>query len=114
MPEQIVIKGAGVPGAPNSYYSEAKTLVANGADDSPPTAGYTVIPDVGFIMPIALPANVSLALRTSESPPEYVTVVAAGGPGLTWSDGSNVFAVNHDPVASPETEITYYVLAEKP
>ena len=114
MPEQIVIKGAGVPGAPNSYYSELKDLVANGDGSSPPVAEFTLIPDIGFLMFADLAATLSVVLRTDDSPESFVTIIAASGQGLVWSDGANVFLKNTAPPASPELEAHYWVLAQKP
>lgn len=114
MPEQIVIVGAGVPGAPNSYYSELIDLVANGDGSSPPIAEYTLIPQIGFIMFSDLAATLSVVLRTDDSPESFVTIIAAGSQGLIWSDGSNCFLQNTASPASPELEAHYWVLAQKP
>lgn len=115
MPEQIVIKEAGVPGAQDSYYSELITLETPGAGDSPPTFGYTLIPDIGFIMFKDLAADISVVLKTGESPDTYVTIIAASGQGMIWSDGTNCFVANANVLASPNTDsVSYFVLAQKP
>ena len=114
MSQVLVIKDAGVPGAPNSYYSEEKTLVVAGDLGSPAVAGFTLLPDIGFIFFEDLPANVSVVIRTDDSPAAYVTLIAASGQGQIWSDGSNIFIKNAAAAASPEAEINYFVLAQKP
>lgn len=114
MSEQIVIVDAGVPGAPNSYYSEEKTLEVTGDTASPPVAGFTVIPEPGFIFFADLPAGVSIVIRTDLSPETFVTLVAAGGQGQIWNDGTNIFAKNAAAIASPELTINYFVLQRKP
>lgn len=114
MPEQIVIKDAGLPGAPNSYYSEEKTLVANGDGSSPPVAEYTLIPEVGFILFEDLAATLSVVLRTDDSPETYASIIKAGTQGCVWSDGANLFLKNTAAPASPELSANYFVLAEKP
>ncbi len=121
MSQVLVIKDAGVPGAPNSYYSEEKALSANGDDASPPVAAYTLLPDIGFIFFADLPGTLSVVIRTvdgaEESPPvpsTYVTLIAASGQGQLWSDGSNIFIANSAAPASPELEAEYFVLAQKP
>lgn len=114
MSEVIVIKDAGVPGAPNSYYSEEKILVATGDDASPPTGEYTLLPDIGFIFFEDLPSDLSIVIRTDDSPATYITLIAAGAQGQVWSDGSNIFVKNASAPASPELEADYYVLAQKP
>lgn len=114
MSQVLVIKDAGVPGAPNSYYSEEKTLVAAGDIGSPPVAAYTLVPDIGFIFFEDLAATLSVVIRTDESPATYVTLIPAGAQGQVWSDGSNIFVANSAAPASPELEATYFVLAQKP
>ena len=114
MSEVLVIKDAGVPGAPNSYYSEEHILDAVGDDASPPVSEKTLIPDIGFIFFEDLPATVSIVIRTDDSPATYVTLIAASGQGQVWSDGSNIFAANSAAPASPELEVKYFVLAQKP
>lgn len=114
MPQQIVIVGAGVPGAVNSYYSEEITLTANGDGSSPPVAEYTLIPEVGFLFFEDLAATLSVVLRTDDSPETYVTVIAAGAQGQIWSDGTNCFLKNTAAPASPELTAKYFVVAHKP
>lgn len=114
MSQVLVIKDAGVPGAPNSYYSEEKTLVAAGDLGSPPVAGFTLLPDIGFIFFADLGATLSVVIRTDDSPATYVTLIAAGAQGQVWSDGSNIFVENAAAAASPELEVNYFVLAQKP
>lgn len=96
--DQLIIKGAGLPGAPDSYYSEEKSLSVTTR---------AVVPEIGFIMVVAT-ANVSYALQTVESPATYVTVLAANTAGMVWSDGTNLFAVATSATAR------YFVLAHKP
>ncbi len=86
----------------------------NGDGSSPPIAEHTLIPDVGFIMFADLAATLSIVLRTDDSPPTFVTLIAASGQGMVWSDGSNVFVLNSAAPASPELEAHYFVLAQKP
>ncbi len=114
MSEQLVIKDAGVPGAPNSYYSQEETLVANGDGSSPPVAEYTLIPQAGFIFFADLPATLSVVIRTDDSPATYVELIPAGAQGQIWSDGANCFVKNSAAPASPELEANYFVLARKP
>jgi hypothetical protein len=114
MPEQIVIVGAGVPGAVNSYYSAAQTLVTPGDASSPPVAEYTLVPDIGFILFEDLEATLSVVIRTDDSPATYVTLIAAGAQGQVWSDGANIFVKNSAAPASPEISAKYFVLAQKP
>lgn len=114
MPEQIVIKEAGLPGAPNSYYSEEKTLVTDGDTGSPAVAGYTVIPEIGWILFEDLGASQSVVLKTDTSPDTYATIIKAGSQGCVWSDGTNMFVENAAAAASPELTAKYFVLAEKP
>lgn len=114
MPEQIVIVDAGLPGKPNSYYSEEITLATTPGAGSPIVAGRKTIPNIGWILFEALPSGVEIDLALNTSPVTYVTLVAAGGPGQTWSDGTNVSVKDSNAVASPPTSIKYFVLAEKP
>lgn len=114
MAQQIIIEDAGVPGAANSYYSSLQILEAAGDAGSPPVAGFTVVPDVGFIFFADLGATLSVMIRTDDSPATYVTLIAAGGQGQLWSDGSNIFVQNAAPIASPELTVSYYVVAQKP
>lgn len=104
MPNQLVIKGAGIPGAPDSYYSELKTLSVAGS-------GKTLVPEIGWILPVPT-ANMSYVLLTDDttSPPTYTTVEVANTGGALWSDGTNLFIAN----ASTENDATYFVLAFKP
>ncbi len=99
MPNQLVIKSAGVPGAPDSYYSEEKSLVV--------VSPGTVVPEVGFIMVVAV-SGVSYALMTDDSPATFVTVLAANTAGMVWSDGTNLQARGASGTAR------YFVLAHKP
>jgi hypothetical protein len=99
MPNQLIIEGAGVPGAPDSYYSEEKSLVV--------TSPRTAIPEVGFIMVVAV-SGISFQLRTDDSPETFVTVLAANAAGMLWSDGSNLFATAGSGTAR------YFVLGHKP
>ena len=105
MSEFLVIKDAGVPGAPDSYYSAEKALASSGDDASPPVAGYTLVPEIGFIFFADLPATLSVVIRTDDSPATFVTLIAAGAQGQVWSDGSNIFIANSAAPASPELEI---------
>jgi hypothetical protein len=104
MPNQLIIKGAAVPGAADSYYSAKKTISAIGGTN-------TVIPEIGWIIPVPA-ANMSIVLRTDadSSPPTYDTVEVANVGGAQWSDGANLFVHN----ASSTANFTYYVLAHKP
>ena len=118
MSEQIVIVGAGVPGAVDSYYSQEETLVAAGDQTSPPTSpptpNYTLVPQAGFIFFEDLAATLSVVIRVDESPVSYVTLIAAGAQGQVWSDGSNIFVKNSAAPASPELSAKYFVLNRKP
>lgn len=114
MSEQIVIKGAGVPGAPDSYYSELQTVVANGDGASPPVEEYTLIPDIGFLFFLDLPATLSIVIALNTSPVTYAPLIAAGTQGTVWSDGANLWVRNTAAPASPELEAQYYVLMQKP
>ncbi len=98
MPNQLIIKGAGVPGAPDSYYSEEKSLVVSTRH---------VVPEIGFIQVVAV-SGVSYTLQTDLSPATYVTVLAANTTGLVWSDGTNLYATATSATAR------YFVLAYKP
>jgi len=103
MPSQLIIQGAGVPGAADSYYSQEETLSATGS-------AYTLVPQIGFIMVVAV-ANLSYVLQTVDaSPPTYVTVLAANTAGMVWSDGTNLFVNNSSTTANAR----YFVLAHKP
>jgi len=99
MPNQLVIAGAGVPGAADSYYSEEKSLTV--------VSPGTLVPEVGFVMAVAV-SGVSYALLTDVSPATYVTVLAANTAGMVWSDGSNLYARGASGTAR------YFVLAHKP
>ena len=100
MPNQLIIKGAGVPGDPDSYYSEEKSLVV--------TSPRTLVPEIGWIQVIAV-SGISYQLRVQpDSPETFVTIVAANTPGMIWSDGTNVFA------AAASGTAKYFVLAHKP
>jgi hypothetical protein len=100
MPNQLIIKGAGVPGAPDSYYSEIKSLVISSVRK--------VVPEIGWIQALAV-SGVSYTLLTDDGSPEvYSTVIAANTPGVAWSDGTNLFATASSATAS------YLVLAHKP
>jgi hypothetical protein len=100
MPNQLVIKGAGLPGAPDSYYSAEKSLVVTGPR--------TLVPEIGWILVVAV-SGVSYTLQTDDgSPPIYTTVLPANLAGCLWSDGSNLYAT-----ASSGTAL-YFVLAHKP
>ena len=100
MPSQLIIEEAGLPGDPNSYYSEEKSLVV--------TSPRTLVPEVGFIMVVAV-SGVSYTLQTGDdSPPVYTTVLAANTAGMVWSDGANLYAT-----AASGTAL-YFVLAHKP
>jgi hypothetical protein len=114
MPEQIVIKDAGLPGHPNSYYSEEITLETPGDAASPPVAAYTLVPNIGWILFEDLEATLSVVIKTDDSPVTYVSLIAAGAQGQTWSDGTNIFVKNTAAPASPEISAKYFVLAEKP
>jgi hypothetical protein len=100
MPNQLIIDSAGFPGEPDSYYSEEKSLVV--------TSPRTLVPEVGFIMVVAV-SGISYTLQTADdSPPTYVTVLAANTAGMVWSDGSNLYATAASGTAR------YFVLAHKP
>ena len=99
MPNQLVIKGAGVPGAADSYYSEEKSLVI--------AATRKAVPEIGWIMVVAV-ASISYQLQTDISPATYVTVLAANTAGMLWSDGTNLYATAGSGTAR------YFVLAHKP
>lgn len=99
----LVIKGAGVPGAADSYYSveKALALAGGGAKD--------LVPEVGWIMVVAV-ANVSYLIRTVVTP-TYVTLIAANTPGMLWSDGTNIFASKSSGGAGTAN---YFVLQHRP
>jgi hypothetical protein len=99
MPNQLVIKGAGVPGAPDSYYSEEKSLTVV----SPRTA----VPEIGWILVVAV-SGISYTLQTDISPATYVTVLGANLGGCLWSDGTNLYAT------AASGNARYFVLAHKP
>ena len=100
MPNQLVIKGAGIPGAADSYYSEEKSLVITGPR--------TVVPEIGWILVVAV-SGVSFTLLTDDGSPEvYTTVLGANLAGCLWSDGTNLFATASSGTAR------YFVLAHKP
>jgi hypothetical protein len=99
MPNQLIIEGAGVPGAADSYYSLEETLTV--------VSPRTLIPQVGFIMAVAV-AGVSYQLMVDDSPATFVTVLAANAAGMVWSDGSNLYA------AGASGNARYFVLAHKP
>jgi hypothetical protein len=99
MPNQLIIEGAGVPGAADSYYSDEKSLTVH----SP----RTLVPEVGFIMVVAV-SGVSFQLMVDESPAMFVTALAANTTGTVWSDGSNLYA------AGASGNARYFVLAHKP
>lgn len=99
MPNQITIDGAGFPGEANSYYSDEKSLAVSTR---------AVVPEVGFIMVVAV-SGVSYTLQTADdSPPTYVTVLAANTTGMVWSDGVNLYATATSATAR------YFVLGYKP
>lgn len=114
MPEQIVIVGAGLPGAANSYYSAEQTLVTPGDIASPPVAAYTLVPDIGFLFFEDLGATQSVVILTDDSPATYLTLIAAGAQGQVWSDATNIFVKNTAAEASPEISAKYFVVAQKP
>ena len=99
MPSQIIMEEAGVPGAPNSYYSIEETLTV--------VSPRTLVPQVGFIMAVAV-SGVSYQLMVDDSPATFVTVLAANTAGMVWSDGSNLYA------AGASGNARYFVLAHKP
>jgi|SRR5882672_9737374 len=103
MPNQLVIKGAGIPGAADSYYSQEETLSAIGG-------AKTVIPQIGWLLVVAV-ASISYQLPVDDaSPPTYVTVLAANTAGAVWSDGANLVASNSGGTANAR----YFVLAHRP
>lgn len=84
---QIVIEGAGLPGAANSYYSAEKSLTCG-------ASGYTLVPEVGFIMfEAGLDADLTLALKIAATP-TYATLSASQAGALVWSDGTNLYVHN--------------------
>lgn len=99
MPNQLVLKGAGVPGAPDSYYSAEKSLVV--------TSPRTLVPEIGWLMVVAV-SGISYTLQTDISPATFVTVLAANTAGMLWSDGTNLYATAASGTAR------YFVLAHKP
>jgi hypothetical protein len=100
----LVIKGAGVPGADNSYYSVEKALVLTGG------GAKDLVPEIGWILAVAV-ANVSYLIRTVVTP-TYVTLIpAATGYGMIWSDGTNIFASKSSGGAGTAS---YFVVAHKP
>ena len=100
MPSQIIIEGAGLPGEADSYYSAEESLTV--------VSPRTLIPQVGFIMVVAV-SGVSYQLQTDDgSPATFVTVLAANTTGMVWSDGSNLYAAGASGTAR------YFVLAHKP
>lgn len=107
--QQLIIEGAGPPGAPDSYYSEETTLTAAVAGS--PAFGRTLIPEAGFIFFEDLAANVSVELRLTLSPETFATLIAAGSQGQSWSDGANLFVNNSSGSPSP---VKYFVLGRKP
>jgi hypothetical protein len=100
MPNQLVIKEAGVPGAADSYYSRQQSLTV--------VSPRTLVPEVGWLMVTAV-SGVSYQLMTVDaSPPTFVTVLAANVNGTIWSDGANLYAAGASGTAR------YFVLAHKP
>lgn len=97
--QPLVIKEAGVPGAPDSYYSEEKSLVI--------ASTRKVVPEIGFIMVVAV-SGISYTLQTDLSPATFVTVLAANTAGMLWSDGTNLYATAGSGTAR------YFVLQHKP
>jgi len=100
----LVIAGAGVPGAPDSYWSALKSLATAGSNAK------TLVPEIGWIQAIAV-AAISYVIMTDDSPATFTTILAANTAGMVWSDGSNVF-VNKSTGGSGNA--TYYVLQHKP
>ena len=99
MPNQLIIEGAGIPGAADSYYSEEKSLTV--------VSPGTLVPEIGWLLAVAV-SGVSYALQTDISPATFVTVLAANTAGAVWSDGSNLYARGASGTAR------YFVLAHKP
>jgi hypothetical protein len=99
MPNQLIIEGAGVPGAADSYYSVEESLTV--------VSPRTLVPQVGFLMIVAV-SGVSYQLMVDESPATFVTVLAANTAGMVWSDGSNLYAAGASGTAR------YFVLAHRP
>lgn len=99
----LVIEGAGLPGAANSYYSVEKSL------STPGTNAFTLVPEVGWIMVVAVSA-IAWAIKTVVTP-TYVTLIAANTPGMTWSDGTNIFVTKSSGGAG---NALYFVLQHKP
>lgn len=100
----LVIVDAAVPGDADSYYSEQKSLATAGG------GAHTVVPEIGWIMAVPVTA-VAYTLRTSISPATYATIIAAGGAGLIWSDGTNVFVTK---ASGGAANALYFVLQHKP
>src|SRR5262245_25011130 len=100
----LVIEEAGVPGAPNSYYSAEKTLVTTGG------GAKNLVPEIGWIMFEATAAT-TVSIRTDDSPATYVVLIAAASSGMIWSDGTNIFASKTSGGAGT---IKYFVVAHKP
>jgi hypothetical protein len=100
----LVIAGAGVPGAADSYWSALKSLSTPGTDEK------TLVPEVGWIQVIAV-AAISFVIMTDDSPATFTTILAANTAGMIWSDGSNIF-VNKSTGGAGNA--TYYVLQHKP
>ena len=97
--KQIIVQPAGVPGAANSVYSAKKTSTTVAA-----TTGTLVITDIGFIQPLALPTGIVVQLQDPAA--TWTTIVAAGGTGLFFSDGTNLRFAN----TSAATVASYYVI----
>jgi len=103
MPNQLLIENAALPGLPNSYYSEEKSLSATGS-------AATLIPEIGWIMTEAgQDSDLTVKLKLTASP-TYATLSGAGLGGTYWSDGTNLYINN----ASTTATAKYFVLAHKP
>lgn len=100
----LVIEEAGVPGAPNSYWSELQEPVTTGGGAN------DLITAIGWLQVIAK-ANHSYKLRTDISPETLVTVLAANTAGMLWSDGSNLFVTKSSGGAGTAS---FYILQHKP
>jgi len=99
----LVIKGAGVPGAADSYYSAQKSL------STPGTNAFTVVPEIGWIQVLAV-ANITWNIRVT-TVPAYSIIVPANAPGMVWSDGTNIFVSK---TTSGAGNALYFVLQHRP
>lgn len=80
----LVITGAGLPGAADSYYSQEETLAVTGG------GAFDLVPYIGWLLIVAV-ANIKYSIKIAATP-TYVDLIAANTGGVIWSDGTNIFA----------------------